>query len=77
MLMNIYSSAKAKPIFFSCLLLFANTETLEQNSEANNKHKKSLEILVFNFAYFLCGYLLSVLTFLILMKISCKVDLSP
>lgn len=40
MLMNIYSCAKAKPIFFSCLLLFANTETLEETSEANNKNNK-------------------------------------
>lgn len=37
---------------------------------------RKLEIFGFNFAYFLCGYLLSILTFLILMKITCKVDLS-
>lgn len=48
MLMNIFSSSKPKPIFFSCLPLFANTETPEQTSEANKK--KNLEILGFNFA---------------------------
>lgn len=39
MLMNTYSYAKGKP-FFSCLLLFANTETLAQISEASNKNNK-------------------------------------
>ena len=60
MLMYIYSCAKANPVFFSCLVLFANTETLEQTSEVNKMRFWVLILLIsISCVAIYCQYLLS------------------
>lgn len=82
MLMNIYSCAKAKNHFL-LLFFFLVCYSLQRLKYLSTllrlmiKILINLEVLFLNFANFLCDYLLSVLTFLILMKMSYKVDLSP
>lgn len=83
MLMNIYSCAKAKTTFFLIIFFFLVCYCLQRLKYLSTllrlmiKILINLEVLFLNFANFLCDYLLSVLTFLILMKMSYKVDLSP